>query len=170
MAILTAPKSQQLFETGTEIPPKGTFIATCIDIRDVFNVERKKFQSEEMEKVDLTGFLFGFRDKAGKPFKIASRAFRISGNEKSSLFAFLKSWLGQPPKMGWDYMELKGRKALVTIDHTPSKRTPGLTFADIVSISPVPEGFQPPAPAPATPTVPPPVPVTVEDDNEPLPF
>lgn len=173
MAVLTAPKTHQIFDTGTEIPPKGTYITTCIDIKDLFGVERKKFQSEEMEKVDLTGFLFGLRDKAGKKFMIASRAFRISGNEKSSLFAFLKSWLGQPPKMGWDYMELKGRPALITVDHTPSKRNPGQVFAEIVSISPVPEGFQAPQPAPAAPPpapVPAPAPIAVEDDDELLPF
>ena len=169
MAILAAPKTQQVFDTGTETPPKGTFLAKCIDCRDLFGVERKKFQSEDMEKVDLTAFLFGFRDKAGKQFKIASRQFRISGNEKSSLFAFLKSWLGQPPKMGWDYMEMKGQMALITIDHTPSKRTPGLIYADIVSISPVPEGFQVPQVAPAAVPVAP-APMPVEDSSEQLPF
>lgn len=175
MAVLQAPKTQQMFETGTEITPKGTYVATCIDIKDLFGVERKKFQSEEMEKLDITAFLFGLRDRTGKPYKIASRPFRISGNEKSSLFAFLKSWLGQPPKMGWDYMELKGRQALVTVDHTPSKRTPGLTYADIVSISPVPEGIQAPAapaqPAPVQPAAvqPSPAPMAVED-NDPIPF
>ena len=152
MAILTAPKSAQMFDTG-ELAPKGTFIATCLEIKDQFGVERRKYQSDEMEKVDLTGFLFGFRDKAGKAFKVASRSFRISGNEKSSLFAFLKAWLGEPPRMGWDYMEMKGAKALITVEHVPSTRNPGQIFAGIASISPVPEGFQAPPPAPPKPPV-----------------
>lgn len=141
MAVLTLPKTQQMFDTGEEMPPKGTYIATCIDIKDVFGVERKKFQSEENEKVDLTAFLFGFRDRQGRPFKLASRSFKITGHEKSGLHHFLKAWLGEAPKMGWDYMELKGRKALFTVEHTPSTRNPGQIYANIASISPVPEGM-----------------------------
>ena len=169
MAILTAPKSVQMFETG-DLAPKGTYIATCVDIKDQFGVERRKFQSDEIEKVDLTGFLFGFRDKAGQPFRVASRSFRISGNEKSSLFAFLKAWLGEPPKMGWDYMELKGRKALITVEHVPSTRNPGQVFSGIASISPVPEGFQVPAPG-QPPPAPTPAPVpSAQDEGDELPF
>ncbi len=172
MAVLTATQSQRMFDTGPELAPRGTFVATCIDIRDQFGVERRKYQSDEMETVNLTAFLFGFRDKAGKPFMIASRSFRISGNEKSNLIAFLKSWLGESPRMGWDYMDLKGRKALISVDHTPSKKTPGLLFADIVSISPLPEGFLQPPPVVATGPAPvaQPVPAAVEAESEPLPF
>ena len=166
MAILKQPTSTgSLFELGDELPPRGTFVATCIDIRDQFNVERKKFQSEETERCDITGFLFGFRTREGKPFKVATRTFKISGSEKSGLFAFLKSWLGQAPRYGWDYMELKGRKALVTVDHQPSRTKPGAVFAVIASISPLPEGYgeapvpavsrfePPPAPVPTAPAV-----------------
>lgn len=75
MAVLQQPKSSSsLFELPDELPPRGTFVATCIDIRDVFGVERQKFQSQEMEKVDVTAFLFGFRTRDGKPFKVATRA------------------------------------------------------------------------------------------------
>ena len=164
MAVLSVPKSAQMFETG-ELAPKGTFVATCIDIRDVFGVERKKFQSEEKETVDLTAFLFGLRDKAGNPFRVASRSFKISGNEKSNLFAFLKAWLGEPPKMGWDYLEMKGKKALITVEHIQSTRNPGQVFAGIASISPVPEGFQA-APTPAQPPSQP----SAKDDDDVLPF
>ena len=171
MAILTAPKTTQMFETG-ELAPKGTYIATCIDIKELFGVERRKFQSEETEKVDLTAFLFGFRDKQGKPFKVASRQFRISGNEKSNLFAFLKAWLGEPPKMGSDTMEMKGRKALITIEHIPSARNPGQVYTGIASISPVPEGYQVPPSAPAQPqtaSAPAAAPAP-EDEGDELPF
>ena len=56
---------------------------------------RAAHQSEETETVDLTGFLFGYRDKQGNAHNIASKGMKISGNEKSALFLFLKSWLGQ---------------------------------------------------------------------------
>lgn len=176
MAVITAPKTtSSLFELPDELPPRGTFVATCIDIKDVFNVERKKYQSEEMEKVDLTGFLFGFRTRENKPFRVATRAFKISGSEKSGLFIFLKSWLGQAPQYGWDYMELKGRKALVTIDHQPSRTKPGAVYAVIASISPLPDGYGE-GPQPAAPTAPPAAqkPAAsappVEDAGDELPF
>lgn len=152
MAILTAPKHTHMFDDTSEDAPTGTFAATCIGIRDVFDVERRKFQSDETERVNLTAFLFGFRDRNGQPYKVASRTFRISGNDKSSLFAFLKSWLGKAPQMNWDYAELKGHKALITIERIPSTRNPGQFIPAIASISPLPEGYQAlaqPHPAPA---------------------
>ena len=184
MAILKQPSSAgSLFELGDVLPPRGTYVATCINIRDVFNVERRKFQSEEMEKVDLTAFLFGFRAKDGTAHRIASRSFKISGNEKSGLYQFLKAWLGQAPKYGWDYCELRGAKALVTVDHQPSRTQPGAVFAIIASISPLPEGYgettqpTPVAPVPTARPIPPvaaPVPVSagtnIEDAGDDLPF
>lgn len=181
MAVLKQPTtSGSLFELPDELPPRGTFVATCIDVKDLFNVERKKYQSEEFEKVDVTGFLFGFRTRDGKPFRIASRTMRISGSEKSTLHGFLKSWLGQAPKFGWDYCALKGAKALITVDHQPSRTKPGAVYAIIASISPLPEGYgEQPQPAPQP--VPPPAPaaaqhapaaaaVSVEDSGDELPF
>jgi hypothetical protein len=180
MAVLKQPTStSSLFELPDELPPRGTFVAKCIDVRDVFNVERKKYQSEEMEKVDLTGFLFGFRSRDGKPFRVATRAMKISGSEKSGLFNFLKSWLGQAPQYGWDYCQMKGRSALITVDHQPSRTKPGAVYAIIATISPLPEGYQEPAPAPTPTAAPPPAPVPppappqaapVEDAGDELPF
>ena len=171
MAPIPQPKtSSSLFELPNELPPRGTFVATCIDIKDVFGVERKKFQSEQIEKVNLTGFLFGFRNKDGKAHKVATRSMRISGNEKSGLYNFLKAWLGQPPLLGWDYMAMKGKKALVTVDHQPSHTKPGVVNAVISSISPVPEGFgetqvQSTSIAPPQAAAP-----SVEDASDELPF
>jgi len=178
MAVLKQPTStSSLFELPDELPPRGTFVATCIDVRDVFNVERTKFQSQETERVDLTAFLFGFRTREGRPFKVATRAMKISGSEKSALHAFLKGWLGRAPQYGWDYVEMKGRKALVTVDHQPSRTKPGVVYAVIASISPVPEGYgdAPPAPAapppaPTPPPAPPAVAAPVEDAGDELPF
>ena len=196
MAILKEPTVNRVFDTGEETPPRGTYVATCIDIKDMFGVERPKYENpSELEKVDLTAFLFGFRDREGRPYKIASKTMRISAKENSNLFAFLKSWLGRAPQYGWDYCELKGQKALITVDHTASRKYAGIVYADIVTISPVPEGFvqspagparpdarsaapvqppdnRPPAassawtqPRPAAPAAAP-----VEDNDEPLPF
>jgi len=178
MAILqdNAGKSAfHLFDLGpSNLPPKGTYAATIIDIVDKFGVERRKFEKpDEMEKVDLTAFLFGFRDRAGNAHKIDSKPMRISGNEKSALFAFLTSILGETPKMGWDYCSLKGRKVLITVAHSEGKS--GQTYASIATVSPLPEGFDaapaPAAPAPAPkkaakPAPPPAASVTLADGDQ----
>ncbi|NLG35313.1 MAG: hypothetical protein GX548_08160, partial [Lentisphaerae bacterium] len=113
MAILQQPvQNDRPFadRIGTDVAPAGTWMATIVDIRDEFGVSRPKYENpQETEVVDLTTFLFGFRDESGAVRYASSRSMRISGNEKSSLFGFLKSLLGRAPQYGWDYCELKGR-------------------------------------------------------------
>lgn len=182
MAILqenTGKSQYHLFDLPADapMPPEGTHVATVLDVKDMFGVERRKFEKpDETEKVDLTAFLFGFRDESGAAHKIDSRPMRISGNEKSALFAFLKSLLGKSPKMGWDYVELKGHKCLLTVEHETSAK--GTTYAAISSVSPLPPGYgaapaapaakPKPKPAPAAP--PAPVAAPVAESDEEIPF
>jgi hypothetical protein len=88
MAVLKQPVMSNPFagQVGDDLAPQGTFVATVLDIMDEFGVQRQKYQSQEMETVDLTTFLFGFRDREGNPHRLASRRMRISGNEKSTFF------------------------------------------------------------------------------------
>lgn len=125
---------------GDAMAPAGTFIATVLDVKDEFGVVRQKFQSTEMETVDLTCFLFGFRDTAGQPHRVASKRMRISGNEKATLFGFLKSLLGKAPQYGWDYCAVKGAKCLLTVEHVQRRDGVGV-FSAIAALSPVPAGF-----------------------------
>ena len=145
----TNPFTEQI---GDDLAPAGTFVATVIDIHDEFGVQRQKFESAELEKVDLACFLFGFRDAQGQPHWVASRQMRISGNEKSALFGFLKSMLGKAPEYGQDYCTLKGAKCLLTVEHVQRRDGNGV-FASIASLSPVPPGYGQPA-QPAAPAVP----------------
>ena len=152
-------------QIGDDLAPAGTYVATVLDIVDEFGVQRPKFQSTETEVVDLTTFLFGFRDAQGFEHRVASRRMKISGNEKSSLFAFLKSLLGHAPQYGWDYMALKGAQCLVTVEHIQRRDGVGV-FAGIAALSPVPQGMggpqtgsgaaapRPPVAAPRTPAAP----------------
>ena len=49
-----------------DLAPAGTWVATIIDIKDQFGVVRPTFDNPQVtEVVDLTTFLFGFRDQAG---------------------------------------------------------------------------------------------------------
>ena len=124
-----------------DIAPAGTWVATIIDIKDQFGVVRPNFDNpQQTEVVDLTTFLFGFRDQTGQPHRIASKTMRISGNEKSTLFGFLKAALGAAPKYGWDYCEMKGRKCLITVAHEQKRNGQGI-FPAIAALCPVPSGM-----------------------------
>ncbi len=145
MAILEQPVNNSnpfADQIGDDLAPAGTFAATIIDIRDEFDIQRQKFQSAEMEVVDLTTFLFGFRDAQGYEHRVSSRRMKISGNEKSTLFAFLKSLLGRAPQYGWDYLELRGHQCLLTVEHVQRRDGTGV-FAAIAALSPMPAGFGP---------------------------
>lgn len=158
-------------QLGDALAPAGTYLATVLDIKDEFGVTRQKFQSTEMEKVDLTCFLFGFRDAHGAPHKVASRQMKISGNEKSALFNFLKSLLGRAPAFGWDYCALKGAKCLLTVEHVQKRDGSGV-FAAIAALSPVPAGLGQPAPVPVhpSPAAPvPPAPLAAQPRPQPAP-
>lgn len=181
MAVLQQPTNHSnpfAQQIGDALAPAGTFAATVLDIKDQFGVKRQKFQSTEMETVDLTCFLFGYRDAQGVPHKVASRQMKISGNEKSALFGFLKSVLGKAPAYGWDYCSLKGTKCLLTVEHIQRRDGSGV-FAAIAALSPVPTGMavpaavhpaaQPQIASPPAPALPQPVSAEVADEDS-VPF
>ena len=145
MAVLQEQMSKSnnpfLEQVKDDVAPAGTWVATIIDIRDQFGVVRPSFDNPQVtEVVDLTTFLFGFRDQAGQPHRIASKTMRISGNEKSTLFGFLKAALGCAPKYGWDYCEMKGKKCLITVAHEQKRSGQGI-YPTIAALCPVPVGM-----------------------------
>jgi hypothetical protein len=185
MAILQQPtaKNNNPFAEiiGDDVAPAGTYQAMVIDIKDEFGIVRPKYENPaEMEKVDLTTFLFGFRDQLNMAHRIASRSMKISGNEKSALYAFLKGILGKAPAYGWDYCTLKGSKVLLTVEHKAKSNGQGY-YPAIAALSPMPVGMAA-APAPIQPSIPvqqplpapvmapPPVMAAPFDDDEPMPF
>jgi hypothetical protein len=121
-------------------PPAGTYLAACTDVIDLYGVERKKFESEDMEKVDVTRFVFGVKAKSGRLHLIATREMKISGSPKSNLMKFVKAWLGEQPKAGWDTAECKGRGAQITVAAEESRN--GKTYYNIAGIAPVMDGLE----------------------------
>jgi hypothetical protein len=114
MAKLPENKPSALSNLG-EPPPKGTYLAVCVDVVDEYNVTRRKFESDEMETVNLTRFIFGVKCKDGSLRKIASKPMKISNYETSALYAFLLGWLGAPQKAGFDTAALKDKGAQITV-------------------------------------------------------
>jgi len=134
MAILTVKSESSNGFTIDELAPAGDYVVTCLEIADEFAVSRKKYQSEEMEEIDVTRFLFGFKAQDGRLYKVQTFEMKISGSPKSTLYKFLSSWLGKAPDYGWDYCTLKGQGAVVSIEHVVSQL--GTTYPKITRISP----------------------------------
>lgn len=134
MATLQAPADNSNGFEIEDVAPAGDYIATCIDIADEFGVTRRKYQSEDTEQIDVTRFLFGFKGQDGRLYKVQTFEMKISGSPKSALYKFLHSWLGQAPRMGWDYCALKGKGAVIKVEEVTSQM--GTVYNKIVSIFP----------------------------------
>jgi hypothetical protein len=128
-----------------EPPPAGTYLAVCCDVIDNYGVDRPKFQSEELEKVDVTRFVFGVKTKAGALHKIATREMKITGGPKANLTKFLKAWTGENPKPGMDTADLVGKGAQITVTAEESRN--GKTYNNITGIAPVMDGLEDKVPA-----------------------
>ena len=121
-------------------PPAGTYLAVCVDVIDLYGVDRQNYQSEEMEKVDVTRFVFGVKTKSGQLHKIATREMKITSGPKANLTKFLKGWTGENPKPGMDTEELKGKGAQITVTAEESRN--GKTYNNITGIAPVMDGLE----------------------------
>jgi hypothetical protein len=126
-------------------PPAGTYLAVCVDVLDLYGVDRKKYESEEMEKVDVTRFVFGVKTKSGQLHKIATKEMKITGGPKANLTKFLKAWTGENPKPGLDTETLKGSGAQITV--TAEEARNGKTYNNITGIAPVLEDYADKVPA-----------------------
>lgn len=119
------------------LPPPGQYVGICLDIKDEFAVDRKAFQSDQMEKRDVTRFLFGLRQPQTRQlFLVQTFEFNISGAPNSNLVQFIRGWTNADP-YGFDYMTLKGSGALLTIGHKHSVRNPSVIYAVISGCTPV---------------------------------
>lgn len=123
------PKTQPL-------PPPGQYLGVCLHIRDQMGVDRKAYQSEEIEKQDVTRFLFGIVDAQNNRYLVQTFEFKISGGQKSNLVLFLKAWRNTDP-YHFDYLTMVGQGAMLTIGHKASTKTPGLVYPSINGITPV---------------------------------
>ncbi len=140
MAILT----QQSTGSGTfqsyditTLAPAGAFPARLVDIMETFGVERTKYQSTEIEVVDVCRFLFAVNDENGKAWLVQTKEMAQKTNEKSNLMKFLKSLKGkEPPVDGtYDFCTEIGSVAQVTIEHKTSKS--GKVYGQVAGVAPL---------------------------------
>jgi len=116
------------------LAPKGTFSSICIDCMESIGVERKKWQSEETEVVDLLRYLFIVKTKDG-PFLLQSNEMKISAFKEAALAKFIRDWTGELPAPGFDTLNMVGETCQVTISHKTSSR--GNPYPVISSIAPL---------------------------------
>lgn len=116
------------------LAPKGTYSAICIDCMESLEVERKKWQSEETETVDLLRYLFIVKTKEG-PFLLQSNEMKISAFKEAALAKFIRDWTGELPAPGFDTLNMVGETCQVTINHKTSSR--GNPYPVISSIAPL---------------------------------
>lgn len=147
-AKLTAPTGGSGLQIDV-LAPVGQHCAICLRVNDLFGVERPDFNNPQLKEIkDVTRFIFGLYGQDGKPYLVQTYEFTISGAPGSNLSKFLQQWLGTPALMGWDYCEMLGKPALLTVAHKPSKSNPGQIYANITGIAPLPQqmaAYCPPA-------------------------
>ena len=116
------------------ICPEGEYTAVCNDIEDKWNVTRVNYKTKANELANVTQFFF--RVKAGdKEYDVSTKEMKINGHPKSNLCLFLTSWRGSLPQTkDWDYCDMKGEKAVVSIKHNQSEHDKNMLFANIASI------------------------------------
>lgn len=127
----------------SKLCPTGVYPARCIDILDSMDVEEPSFDDPTvMVTKNKTKFLFSV--KAGEETELVQTfEFNISGSPKSSLWKFIKAWLGKAPAPAFDTLNLIGQACQLTIDNRTSKK--GTAYATVESIAPLMDPSQAPA-------------------------
>lgn len=128
-----------------ELPPAGTFLATCYRVIDIGTQETTyQGKPKKQHKIIVGWELPDEKMSDGRPFTIQNR-YTWSMSEKAALRKDLESWRGAPFKDsdmgegGFDIKNIIGVGCLLTIMHTGSN---GKTYANITSIGKLMKGME----------------------------
>lgn len=122
--------------------PEGPQMMECVDVVDLGEaVVRYQNNPPYLCQKAALVFCSGQRDANGNLWEVA-QTFTVSTGRKGKLRPFLEAWFGK--KMDGDYPEVDlekcvGKAAYCTISHETSEST-GYTYANIISIAPLPPG------------------------------
>jgi len=125
--------------------PQGAHIGRCYQIVDLGTTEDKKFGGRKRKiqlLFELPNELATFDDSKGEqPFYVRT-SMTLSMSEKANLRKFIESWIGKTmtdkEASNFEIMDLLGMPAMLNISH---RVTDAGTFANIMSISPLPKGI-----------------------------
>ena len=110
--------------------------ARIIAVLDQYQVERKKYQSEEMELRDVSQFFFAVHEGEDIKF-LKTWEMKQSTDSRSKLWQFLTGVLGHEPTLGWDYANLEGSECLVLVQHRESRM--GIPYSVVEAAKPIKE-------------------------------
>jgi len=159
MAIIEQQVSIEGSLTGwdiTDVCPAGTYVGVCLEVKDTFDVTRPKYEDpSQTEVVNLTRFLFGVQGADGIFYKIQTHDLKISGHEKSALMGLLTAWKAKPVDqlVGWDYCEMAGEPAMITVIQKTSQK--GRVYATAQNVVAPPPQMADQAPDPSKFALPP---------------
>ena len=125
--------------------PQGAHIGRCYQIIDLGTTEDKKFGGRKRKVqflFELPNELAVFDESKGEqPFYVRT-SMTLSMSEKANLRKFIESWIGKSmtdkEASNFEIMDLLGIPAMLNVAH---RTTDAGTFANIMSISPLPKGI-----------------------------
>jgi hypothetical protein len=129
--------------------PQGAHIGRCYQIIDLGTTEDKKFGGRKRKiqfLFELPNELEVFDESKGAQPYYVRTSMTLSMSEKANLRKFIESWIGKTmtdrEASNFEIMDLLSLPAMLNISH---RVTDAGTFANIMSISPLPKGITCPA-------------------------
>ena len=115
----------------------GTYPATLADCIYEEGIERRKFESDEMEECNLAIFLFAYLDDDDEVVFAQTFSYKVSTSEKSSFIKFLSNMRGKTPPLDgtYDWHTEMGRKVNLTIESKTSKK--GTVYGAVTGVAPL---------------------------------
>ena len=131
-------------ETTFELCPAGTFVGVCTRIIDL-GTRATKFGDKREVRVQFE--IPSQVSADGKPLAVHER-YTLSGHPKSNFRKMLEMWRGKPftdeEMKAFDLKNLLGVHGYITVSH---RENGDATYADILSVSPVPDRIERPLPS-----------------------
>ena len=133
-----------------KVCPQGTHIGRCYQIIDLGTTEDKKFGGRKRKvqllfELPLETAVFD-ESKGEQPYYVRT-SMTASMSEKANLRKFIESWIGKTmtdkEASQIELFDLIGKAGMINVSH---RVTDSGTYANIMSISPLPKGIECPAP------------------------
>lgn len=117
-----------------ELAPAGTHTAILYSHVDLgTSTNETKFGLKRARRLRLTWELCDEKMKDGRPFSI-SKTYTPSANQKSKFYNDVKSWLGEPPRAGFNTTTLVGKACNLTVVHEEYE---GKIYANVGALAPL---------------------------------
>ena len=144
--------AEQNETTQRELVPAGNHVARCFSMIEIGTVTTEYLGQEKNQKKVRVSWELPFKkkvfnpEKGEQPFSV-NKEYTLSMYDKANLRHDLESWRGQgftdQEAKAFDISKLLGKACMLNIIHKESKK--GNKYAQVSSITPIPEGMTCPA-------------------------